>query len=170
MSEASDTEAKRRSRLRWVTLGEAIAIAALIISGIGLWREFNKPDDKPVVVEKTATIPLTLRGRAQDEGRSLEISPVENSHALQSLTLVAGKSTIELGSDGELAAKSIENAIGKPEGDSKGTQRLRVRAEARYVEAGRDKSATGSYVLTYRWEEGGLLGGRSLRLIGMSRG
>jgi hypothetical protein len=65
MSEISGTEAKKRSRLRWVTLGEAIAIAALIISGLGLWREFNKPDEKPVVVEKTSSIPLALRGRAR---------------------------------------------------------------------------------------------------------
>ena len=36
-----------------------------------------------------------------------------------------------------------------------------------YVEAGADKTATGSYVLSYRWEGGGLLGGRSLRLISL---
>ena len=168
MSEAFETEAKRQSRLRWVTLGEAIAIAALIISGLGLWHEFNKPDEKPVV-EKNSSIPLTLRGRAQDEGRSLEISPVEGSHALQSLTIIVGASEIELSSDGELAASSLEDALGKRE-EEKGTHRLRVRTEARYVEAGADKTAAGSYLLTYRWEGGGLLGGRSLRLVGMSRG
>jgi hypothetical protein len=42
--------------------------------------------------------------------------------------------------------------------------------DARYVEAGTDKSASGSYVISYRWESGGLLGGRSLRLEGLSRG
>jgi hypothetical protein len=168
MSETSEAEAKRKSRLRWVTLGEAIAIAALIISGIGLWREVTKPDEKPVVVEKTASIPLRLRGVAKDDGRSLEISPVESSHALQSLTIMAGKTKIELGSDGELSSNSVEDAVGKPD-DDKGAHRLSVRAEARYVEAGADKSATGSYVITYRWESGGLLGGRSLRLIGLSR-
>ena len=41
----SETEAKKKSRLRWVTLGEAIAIAALVISGLGLWREYSKPDE-----------------------------------------------------------------------------------------------------------------------------
>jgi hypothetical protein len=44
-----------------------------------------------------------------------------------------------------------------------------VRIEARYVEAGADKTTTGSYMLAYRWEGGGLLGGRSLRLVGLSR-
>ena len=100
MAESSESESRRRSRLRWVTLGEAIAIAALILSGVGLWHEWNKPADKPVVVEQRPTIPLTLRGRAMDDGRRLEISPVEDGHALQSLTLTpaGSKSPIELGS------------------------------------------------------------------------
>ena len=169
MSEISGSEAKKRARLRWVTLGEAIAIAALIVSGLGLWREFTKPDEKPVVVEKTSSIPLALRGRAQNEGRSLEISPVENSHALQSLTITAGASKIELGSDGGLDAKTVENALGKSVEKDDATHQLRVRIQARYVEAGADKTATGSYMLAYRWEGGGLLGGRSLRLTGLSR-
>jgi len=169
MRESSEAEAKKRARLRWVTLGEAIAIAALIISGLGLWREFTKPDEKPVVVEKASSIPLALRGRAQDEGRSLEISPVENSHALQSLTITAGTSKIELGSDGALDAKTVENALGKSVEKDDATHQLRVRIQARYVEAGADKTATGSYMLAYRWEGGGLLGGRSLRLTGLSR-
>jgi hypothetical protein len=168
MSDASETEAKRRSRLRWVTLGEAIAIAALIISGLGVWHELAKPEEKPVIVEKQASIPLRLRGRATNEGRSLEISPVENGHALQSLTITAGASKIELGSDGELDAKAVENALGKPD-DVEGTHRLRVGTEARYVEAGADKTATGSYVITYKWEGGGFLDRRSLRLVGLSR-
>src|SRR5205809_518309 len=97
MSQTS--EEKRKSRMRWVTLGEAIAIAALIVSGLGLYREWKKPDE-----------------------------------------------------------------------DGKGTHSLRARITAQYVEAGADKSATGNYTITYKWEGGGLLGGKSLRLTGMTRG
>jgi len=140
-----------------------------VISGIGVWREFTKPDDKAVVVAQRSSIPLRLRSSVEDDGRSLTIQPVENSHALQSLTIFAGASRIELGSDGGLDAKEIENALGKPKEEQSGTRRVRVRTEARYVEAGADKTATGSYVVSYRWEGGGLLGGRSLRLIGLSR-
>lgn len=168
MSETPDTATKKRSRLRWVTLGEAIAIAALVISGLGLWREFTKPDEKPVVVEKQASVPLPLRGHMIDEGRSLEIAPLENGHALQSLTISVGASKIETGSDGELGARAVENALGKSQKDD-ATHRLAVRIAAKYVEAGADKSATGSYTITYRWERDGLLGGRSLRLVGLSR-
>lgn len=171
MTKTTESESQRRSRLRWITLGEAIAIAALILSALGLWHQWNKRDEPPkVVIEKPTSIPLTLRGRVTDDGRRVEISPIEDSHALQSLTISAGGSKIELGSDGELSAGALENALGKQAADGRGTHRTRVQIEARYVEAGADKAAAGSYLLTYRWEGGGLFGGRSLRLTGLSRG
>lgn len=168
-------EAKRRSRLRWVTLGEAIALAALIVSAAGVWLSWkgsNEDKSPTTVVERRQAIPLALKARAQSEGRSLEIIPVEDSHALQSLTLTLtpqGAKPIELGSDGQLSARDLENALGESAAEGKGTHRARVRIAARYVEAGADKSATGSYVISYRWESGGLFGGRSLRLVGLSR-
>ena len=164
MSES--TEAKK-SRLRWVTLGEAIAIAALILSGLGLWHEWNKRESQPVVVEKPTQIPLALRGKVRNEGRELEIAPIEDSHALQSLTISIGKSQIEVGSDGELEASEVQAALGEAMEDE-GRHRAPVRITARYVEAGADKTATGSYVLSYRTKDK-LIGGRSLRLTGLSR-
>ena len=167
------TGAKRRSRLRWVTLGEAIALAALIVSAAGVWLSWKgSSEDKgpTTVVERRQAIPLALKARAQSEGRSLEIMPVEDSHALQSLTLTPqGAKPIELGSDGQLSARELENALGASAAEGKGTHRVPVRIVARYVEAGADKSATGSYVISYRWDGGGLFGGRSLRIIGLSR-
>ena len=44
-----------------------------------------------------------------------------------------------------------------------------VRIAARYVEMGKDRTGGGSYVLRYRWEGGGLFGGRSLHLVSLSR-
>ena len=173
MNDKPAAEAKRRSRLRWVTLGEAIAIAALIISGMGVWlswKDSDKDKGTTTVVERRQSIPLALRGRAESEGRSLQITPVEDGHALQSLTItVQGAKPIELGSDGELNARDLESALGEKAAGDKGTHRASVRIAARYVEAGADKSATGSYVISYRWEGGGLFGGRSLRLVGLSR-
>jgi hypothetical protein len=172
MSETSE-ETRRRKRLRWISLGEAIAIAALIISGLGLWREWHK-DGEPettTVVEKRPAIPLTLRGKSAEGGRILEISPVESSHALESLTLtIAGATPIEVGSDGELDASAVERIVKDRDKDSKGPHSVPARIEARYVEAGADKKAAGNYRLSYRWEGGGLFGGHSLRLAGLSRG
>jgi hypothetical protein len=44
-----------------------------------------------------------------------------------------------------------------------------VRIDARYVESGVDRQGGGAYVLRYKWEGGGLFGGRSLRLLGLGR-
>ena len=73
------TEAHKKSRLRWVTLGEAVAIAALIVSAGGLWltwKTSDTPQGPTEVVEKRQAVPLALRGRTTDEGRTLEISAV----------------------------------------------------------------------------------------------
>ncbi|HET9810168.1 MAG TPA: hypothetical protein VFP53_00545 [Sphingomicrobium sp.] len=173
MSETPKEAQARKARLRWVTLGEAIAIAALLVSGLGLWNELSK-EDKPApaattVVEKKAAIPLTLRGKRVDEGDALEIAPVESGHALESLTLtIRGETPIEIGSDGVLDADSVDRLL-RDRDEAKGDHKVPVRIETRYVEAGTDKKATGSYSLKYRWEGGGLFGGRSLKLVGLSR-
>jgi hypothetical protein len=169
----SAAEARRKSRLRWVTLGEAIAIAALIVSAAGVWLSWKGDGEKgpTTVVEKHQAVPLALRGKPLDDGRSLEISPTESNHALQSLNLiVGGNSAVDVGSGGELSASDFERALGDRAADGKATNRVRVRVDAKYVEAGADRSATGAYVITYRWEGGGLFGGRSLRFVSFSRG
>jgi hypothetical protein len=159
-----------RTRRRWITLGETIGLAALIISALGLWISWQSTqDDKPTrVVEQKLPIPLTLRGTAERDGRELVLAPVEPGHALVSLTLtVAGSPPIEIASDGRLDGDDVESAL--KDRDRKGAGKVPVRIAARYVEMGAERRGGGSYVLRYRWEGGGLFGGRSLRLTGLSR-
>lgn len=167
----SETPEQRRRRLRWLTLGELLAVVAVAISALGLWKTWDSGDRPTTVVEQRRAIALTLRGKVADDGRALEITPVEPGHALQSLaiTLPGAKSAISIGSDGELAASDLEDALGKDTDRGKGTQRQRVRIQADYVEAGVTRHASGNYVLAYRWEGGGLFGGRSLRLVSIAR-
>jgi hypothetical protein len=168
MSESSDAKTRRR----WINLGEIIAVAALIVSAIGVWIAWkSSSNDQPArVVEQRQPIPLTLRGTVERDGRALVIAPVEQSHALESLTLkVAGASPIELGSDGTLNASDIEVALKDKDAGDKGSHNLSVRIAVRYVEMGKDRTSSGNYTLRYRWEGGGLLGGRSLRIAGLSR-
>jgi hypothetical protein len=170
----SESESERRRR-RWITLGELIALAALIVSGFGVWISWKASDrdDRPTrIVEQRQSIPLTLRAKREDDGTRLEISPVESSHALESLTVkLPGASPITVGSDGELAASDVASALSSRESEPKNqTFSVRARIEARYVEAGKDRSSSGSYTLRYQWKGGGLFGGRSLHLVGLSRG
>ncbi len=162
------------SRRRWISLGELIALGALIISALGLWITWKSNDrpaeDKPTrVVEERTAIPLSLHAKADDDGQSLTISPIEQTHALDSASLtIEGAPPIDIGSDGKLDASSIESAI-KSKDENKGAHSVPVRITARYVEAGKDRTGGGRYVLRYRWEGGGLFGGRSLRLVSLTR-
>jgi hypothetical protein len=169
----SETESERRRR-RWINLGELIALAALIVSGLGVWINWKSSDrDKPTsIVEQRQPIPLTLRARRGDDGARLEISPVEPSHALESLTVtLPGALPIEVGSDGELDASDVESALkGRDKEPRDRTLSVRARIDSRYVEMGKDRRASGTYTLRYMWKGGGLFGGRSLHLVGLSRG
>jgi hypothetical protein len=162
----SESGSKRTS---WISVGEAIALAALIISGLGLWiawQDSNK-DGPTRIVEQRQAVPLTLRGVPDDSGRVLEILPVEQGHGLQSLAVsVKGQPPIEVGSDGRLAAADLERALGKA---ARKDGAVTARIDARYVEAGTDRRASRAYRIRYRWEGGGLFGGRSLRITGLSR-
>jgi hypothetical protein len=168
-----ESESDRRRRL--INLGELIAIAALIVSALGVWvswRNSTGSDSKPPQAsEQRQPVPLVLRAKRQDDGRQLEISPVEDGQALQSLRItVAGAAPIEVGSDGDLNASDVETALKAHENEPK-DQRLSVpaRIETRYVEAGKDRKATGTYTLRYVWKGGGLFGSRSLQLVSLSR-
>lgn len=169
----SETESERRRRL--VNLGELIALAALIVSAIGVWVSWksSSSNDKPTeIVEQRPAIPLTLRAKAQDDGQKLAISPVEPTHALESLTLsLPGAAAIQIGSDGELGSSDVESQLkGRDKEPKDKTLSIRAYIDAHYVEAGKDRRGGGSYVLRYRWQGGGLFGGRSLRLVSLSRG
>lgn len=162
-----------KTRRRWINLGETIALAALAVSAIGVWVAWqsSKHDGPTRVVEQRQAIPLTLRARREDDGRRLEISPVESNHALESLTItIQGASPIAVGSDGELAASDVESALsGRGEEPKNRTLSVRAKIDARYVEMGTEKRSSGSYTLRYQWKSGGLFSGRSLHLVGLSR-
>ena len=162
-----------KTRLGWINLGELIALAALIVSGLGVWIAWkNNNEDKTArIVAQNSAVPLALRGTVDSEGRLITLVPADASHALESATVaIKGASPIEVGSDGRLAASDVEAALNGREKERKDvTHSVSVRIAARYVEAGADRHGGGSYVLRYKWEGGGLFGGRSLRLVGLSK-
>jgi hypothetical protein len=170
MSESSEA----RTRRRWITFGELVALAALIVSALGVWISYKNTGagDRPTrIVEQKQAIPLTLRGATQNDGRELAITPVEQSHALESLKItLPGAPPVEIGGDGRLEASDLQDALKARDKDLKGSHSVRVRIDARYVEMGADRKGGGNYVLRYRWEGGGLFGGHSVRLTGLSRG
>jgi hypothetical protein len=162
-----------QTRRRWINLGEIIALCALVVSGLGVWIAWKSSNqDKPErVVEQRSAVPLALRGTLDTDGRTLTIIPADPSHALESLTVtIRSASPIQVGSDGKLSASDAEAALKNREKEPKDvTLSVPIRVNARYVENGADRRGGGSYILRYKWEGGGLLGGRSLHFVGMSK-
>jgi hypothetical protein len=167
----SESPSERRRRL--INLGELIALAALIVSAVGVWIAWKSSNEaKPTrVVEQHQAVPLTLRATANSDGSALVIAPVDSGHALQFATVtIKGAPSIELGSDGKLQASDVQAALkDRPKEPKDVTEKIPVRIDAHYVEMGADRRGGGTYVLRYRWEGGGLFGGRSVRLVGLSR-
>jgi hypothetical protein len=162
-----------KTRRRWISLGEIIALGALLVSAAGVWIAWtSSSQDKPTrVVEQRSAVPLALRGTVDDDGRTLTVAPADPSHALQSLTVtIKGSPAIDVGSDGRLNARDVEAALKNREKEAKDvTHSVPVRIDAHYVETGTDRRSGGNYVLRYKWQGGGLFGGRSLHLVGLSR-
>jgi hypothetical protein len=162
-----------KTRRRWISFGEIVALAALIVSALGVWIAWksSSKDGPTRIVEQKSAVPLALRGSVDRNGQTLTIVPADPNHALESLKLtMKGSSPIEIGSDGRLSASDVEAALKNGDKQAKDvTLNVPVRIDARYVESGADRRGGGSYVLRYKWEGGGLFGGRSLRLVGLSR-
>jgi hypothetical protein len=163
-----------KARRRWINFGELVALAALVVSAVGVWIAWKSSNqDKPTeVIEHRSAVPLALRGNLDADDRTLTIVPADPSHGLESLKVtIKGAAPIDIGSDGRLTASDVEAALQGRDKEAKDvTHSVPVRIDARYVEAGVDRRGGGSYVLRYKWEGGGLFGGRSLRLAGLSRG
>ena len=78
-----------KPRRKFIRRGEVIALAALAVSAAGLWLAWtgSNQDEPTRIVEQKQSIALRLRGKAIDDGETMEINPVESSHSLQSLKL-----------------------------------------------------------------------------------
>ena len=171
MTDSPSNESKARRR-RWISFGETVGVIAVTISALGLWNSWrsDEPDEPAPQAEAKTAIPVAFRGTVESDGKAMTIAPVEPGHALESLSAsVPGKPAISIGSDGRLAASQVESLIGDP-GDDPKPGSLNVRFDARYIEAGALRRGGGRYRISYRWDDGGLLGGDKLRLTGLNLG
>ena len=101
----------------------------------------------------------------------INLAPIESGHALDQVVMSArppAKGTATFGSDPMLSAAMVETWL--PEGGKReGGGTLAVDTVARYVETGETRTASQRYRIGYVWKDGGLFGGKSVRLTGFSR-
>ncbi len=166
-------------RRRWITLGEVLAVVAVLISAATLWNSYS--ERKSAEAERSAAAQkeertetaLVLRARAEDEGRKLALEPVASDQVMQSQRLVfpskLGLKPIETAGDARVEARWIADALKKVEAErsTAGDLRVPVAIVSRFTGKSEVRQAAALYQLAYA-REGHLLGGSSVRLRGLS--
>ncbi|WBO24152.1 hypothetical protein [Sphingomonas abietis] len=180
--ETPSERARRKSRIRWITLGEAVAVSAVIISGLGLWVSYEDRRDARAdkIAEDARTQvhgPFYLRAEANGDGSALTLSPVRADDVIQGQTIrfppafklspvtTTSDARIEAGWFGD-ALKSDRKKRELPD-ETQGDERVPVMIETDYLADGKTLSARAYYDIGYALE-GHFLRGSTVKLRGLS--
>jgi hypothetical protein len=174
-SQAAEAAAIRR---RWITLGEILAVIAVLISGLTLWNSYSERSateaERAAEKEQQAAKSQALVLKAEGGRKRMALSAIDPGHALQSQSIAFPSSLgidpieglveprIEAGWIKDAAKKAREAGAGGKEGDA----RLPVAISTRFVSGGETHSDTAIYDVGYR-RESGLLGSE-VDLLGLS--
>lgn len=179
----NETPEERREaakiRRRWISLGEAVAVAAVLISAATLWNSYaerkSAEADRTAAAQKEGKVEaaLVLRARSADEGKRLTLEAVDPDQVIQSQRVILpsalGVQPIETAGDPRIEARWLSDALKKAEAQrtTAGDLRVPVAIVSRFTSKGEMHSAAAVYQLAYV-REGHLLGGSSTRLRGLS--
>ena len=190
--EPSPTEAREAAaiRRRWITLGEVLAVAGLAISGLALWNSYSERTSTQAEraaekqeqaaekrKEKARAQTLVLKAAPQKDGKALALTALDPAQAIQSQTIAfpeaLGAKPVETVIDPRIEAGWIERAAKAAreaqKGKTSGDRRIPVAITSTFVSGGETYSETALYDIGYTLEEGGLLGGAQVTLLGLSR-
>jgi hypothetical protein len=179
----SETPEERREaaaiRRRWITLGEAVAVIAVLISAATLWNSYaerkSSEADRAAAAQKEGKVEaaLVLRAHAVDDGKKLTLEPVDSEQVIQSQRVILpaklGVAPVETAGDARIEARWLSDALKKVETEQNraGDLRVPIAIVSRFTSKGDVQSDGALYQLAYV-REGHLLGGSSIRLRGLS--
>lgn len=180
MSETPEEKREAASiRRRWITLGEALAVAAVLISAATLWNSYSERKSSEAErsaaarKEERSEAALVLRAKSADDGRKLTLEPVDSDQVIQSQRLVfpskLGVGAVETSGDARIEARWIADALKKIEAErnAAGDLRVPIAIVSRFSSKGDVHETVALYQLAYI-REGHLLVGSSIRLRGLS--
>jgi hypothetical protein len=181
---APDSAAMRRRWMRWLTLGEIVAVAALVVSALTLWNNIEERRHSEVAQanqEKRADVKartLVLRAKVEKDGSRLALSALgDQSIQGQTIRFPAALDVSPVDStdprietswfaSGLKQARHDAGEEEKPRGDA----RLPIAIVTRYYADGEMAEDVSIYDLGYAVKSGFLLGSdiklRGLSLIG----
>jgi hypothetical protein len=175
-------------RRRWITLGEILAVIAILISALTLWNSWSERHDsdaakqaeaqtasnRSVTLVLTATASnddvLTLRPASAEQSVQTQIIAFPKSLSLDPVT-TTGEPRIEAAWF-ERALKRARNEAGLPD-DSRGDERLPVAVTTRFLIDGKMHEDIALYDIGYtiagRWLSGHHVTLRGLSLVSKAK-
>jgi hypothetical protein len=170
-------------RRRWLTLGELLAMVAVLISALTLWLNWSERSDnqtrKTAEANQAATraATLILSAHPTATGARLDLRPASSSQQIleQTVSFPAplGIDPVETTGDARIEGRWFEDALKKIRGkaglldDSRGDERLPLLIRTRFLADGRSHEDVTLYDLGYTIK-GRMLSGHVLTLRGLS--
>ena len=167
-------------RRRWITLGEILAVVAVLISGLTLWNNYSERSateaDRAAEKQREAARSKALVLKAEGGRKRLALTAVDPAQAVQSQTIAfpspLGVAPIETLIEPRIEAGWIKDAAKKSrESDgpasASGDLRMPVAITTRFVSGGETFTDVAIYDVGYR-RDGNLLGGSEVDLLGLS--
>ena len=163
------------TRRRWINLGEFVAVAGLIIAAVGLWLTYHdrQADEADKQAEKRAEASERSRYlvKTSTRGNDVVIEP-DDRHALGDVAVTfptalgvppqtSPTQTIPEGWFKSALLKATDGGADDQEG------KLPVLVTVNYMDGDQQRATTGVYDIVWQTKGGGLIGGRSLKVVGM---
>jgi len=168
-------------RRRWITMGEVLAVVAVLISGLTLWNSWSERRDSEAVktaeARHASTKAATLVLSADAGKRTLALKPVTPEQSVQSQKILfpaaLGAAPAETTGEPRIEAGWFESALIKARekahlpDNSRGDERLPVAITTRFLVDGIAHDDVALYDIGYTIS-GRLLSGHSVTLRGLS--
>ena len=191
MADRQSAEEKREAaaiRRRWITLGEILAVVAVVISGLTFWNSYRErtTTEADRAAEKAREVAaqakqaslnqrITLRATPADGGKRLMLAPLDRDQAIQNIS-IAFPSALEAEAVDSIIQPRIEaswledaaRAARKNRETASADRRLPIAVTTRFVSGGETYTDTTLYDVGYRLDSG-LLGGTDVELRGLSQ-
>jgi hypothetical protein len=161
--QAAEAAAIRR---RWITLGEVLAVVAVVISGLTFWNSYRertaaeaeRQAEKQDQAERAQTV--LLKATASRDGKQLLLAPADGDQVIQGLTIrfptAMEARPIDAVIEPRIEAGWIEDAVKKVESPApaSGDLRLPIAIATRFVVDGTTYEDVALYDVGYRIDRG----------------
>jgi hypothetical protein len=182
---SDDTPAEKKARRwRWITFGEVVGVAAVVVSGLSFWdsrRDRERTEQEKAVVEQRQTavaMTLALGAAAEAEGTRLKLAPLRDDQAVQGQTIrfpsALGIAAVETTGDARIEREWFDDALRKArkaagrEAKSAGDERMPVWITTRYVVGSEVHTDNAFYDVGYATTAGGLFDAGDVLLKGLA--